>query len=151
VRGKHANAAKNRREREELEQRAATAERRAERLDEELAATKERYERRIAALQAEATQVAQERDAAVSPELEAERKAADHLRAELRDRARAVSWIDRLWKQTVASLPATLASEGLQPEQITRVMKTLVVDGKRAAFGLRADAYAGQQSERQRP
>lgn len=122
MRGKHANAAKNRRERAELEQRAETAERRAERLEKELTELRDVSRRQMSGLRTEATQARKDRDAAVAPALAqaeeqirslmAERDSAQQQQKDLHDR----------WQSFIKSIKGVLHGMGLTNTESMEVL-----------------------------
>jgi gas vesicle protein len=134
VRGKHANAAKNRREREELEQRAATAEQKVERLEKELADTREELARRVASFQQEIKGLVRDRDRAVSPQATKDHKLTHDLRRQVRELE-----ADGLkYRQICKGIPVLygrLRNEGLTEEQIFRAASGIFPTYK----GLRRD------------
>lgn len=130
MRGKHANAARNRREREELEQRAATAEHKVERLNKELADLREELTRRVAALQQENRDLARDRDRVVSPVALQEHKKVHELRKTVESMRATVRKHNELRSKLTTTLVVRLKSEGLSEQQIRRAFAGIVMETK---------------------
>ncbi|MFF5404572.1 hypothetical protein ACFY8K_16975 [Streptomyces misionensis] len=125
MRGKHGNAAKNRRDRAELEQRAETAEHRAERAEKELAKVKESLARQLVALQNENRQLAEDRDNATSPALQAEHARALRLMTDLGEAKRTTRFIQDAYERTAMTVDEVLEAAGYPAEHRLRVLEAL--------------------------
>lgn len=108
MRGKHGKSAQVRRDWTELEQRATSAEQRAERLEAELAKLQEASERRLVGLRSELAEAVKARDAAALPALTAAetqirelRKSGDALEARAKVAERRA---DQISKAALASI-----------------------------------------------
>ena len=126
MRGKHGAASANRREREELEQRAAKAEQRVERLESEAAELRERHARTISGLQAQLRAVTDERDNGVSPALDAAYAQIETGLIKVRDlNATLKDWengINRLKQNMIAAL----SDSGLPLQEIQEITGRLM-------------------------
>lgn len=141
MRGKHANAAKNRREREDLQQRSEAAEHRAERLAKEMAELRESSQRAISSLRGELAQARKDRDAAVAPRLEEAIKAAERLRKE-RDSARfAARDLPRRLDSAMRTCVPRLQEAGLTADQIAAVLTLFTKQVKADTFSLGAEVH----------
>ncbi|AQS70864.1 hypothetical protein [Streptomyces pactum] len=134
MRGKHANAARNRREREELEQRAATAEQKVERLERELTDTREELARRVASLQQEIRGLARDRERAVSPQATKDHKMTHDLRRTVESMRATVRKHNELCAKLTTTLVARLKNEGLSEQQIRRAFAGIVMEMKRDRY-----------------
>ncbi|GHJ21661.1 hypothetical protein [Streptomyces albus] len=131
MRGKHANAARNRRERVDLEQRAETAERLANKLNAELRELRTSSERRIDSLRAEVRQLVKDRANAVSPRLA---EAEERIRVLTAERDSAIA--DRKearkrWDALARNWVAVLEGMGLTgTEAVEALIASIEPDGK---------------------
>jgi len=130
VRGKHGNAAKNRRDRAELEQRAETAEHRAERAEKELSTLRESSERSVSALRSELSQARKDRDTAVAPAL-ADAEAQIRTLITQRDEAqRERKEVQERWERFLRTFRDVLADLGVgQAEAIEAILASVTPDG----------------------
>ncbi|MER5843187.1 hypothetical protein ABT099_23405 [Streptomyces prasinus] len=131
MRGKQGNAAKNRRDRTELEQRAVKAEQRAERLEKELVDLRESSQRRIGSLRVELGQALKERDLGAAPALS---KAEERIRALTEERDQIADQLklrDKRWHALDSNLRAVMRGMGLtDTEAIETLIAAYEPDGK---------------------
>lgn len=140
MRGKHASAAAGRRDRADLEQRAALAEHLGNRLQQELAAQRSESTRRITALQEQVRLAIAERDEVTSPAMRELRERHDRVRAE-RDHLRPLAQTySRKYGALINNIAAWLREEGMADAQVLRVMEKAQVHLKKDLFGLSVHA-----------
>jgi hypothetical protein len=137
VRGKHGNAAKNRRERAELEQHAESAERRAERAERELAELRASSQRLVTSLRAEVSAVRDERDRGVSPVLEAERERAEKLLNDLGSARSELAEADSLMRNYIRTVMEQIDAHCISPEQRKQMSSAVLRTMKEHKIGLR--------------
>lgn len=130
MRGKHAKASANRRERTELEQRATRAEQRADRLDKDLATIREDSKRQVDNLRVELRQALKDRDQAAAPALT---QAEERIRALMAERTEAVKQREQLqakWDAFVRNIKDVLSGMGLtNVEAMEVLLATIMPDG----------------------
>ena len=113
MRGKHANAAANRRAREELEQRATAAEHKAARLEKELAELREASQRQISGLRTELSGARADRDNAAAPALTQAEAKIRALMAERDEATQARDLTEEKWNACRGNLIRILKGMGL--------------------------------------
>jgi chromosome segregation ATPase len=124
MRGKHAKAAANRRDRAELEQRADKAEQRADRLEKDLAELRESSQRQISGLRSELSHALKARDQAASPAVaEAERKIRE-LKAERDAACDKLKSIQKKWNTLGGNIIGLLQGMGLKNTEAIEVLAT---------------------------
>lgn len=130
MRGKHANAAANRRERADLERRAETAERRATRAEKELAELRGSSQHSISTLRAELAQTRKDRDSTAAPALE---QAEEKIRTLMAQRDTAQQERERVqerWDHFLRNVVDVLAGMGLtQAEAHETILAAVTPDG----------------------
>lgn len=122
MRGKHGNAARGRRDRAELEQRALKAEHRSGRLEKELNELRQSGQREIEALRSKLSQAIKDRDHAAAPAL---MQAEAQIRSLMQERDRAVKdreSMQKKWNAAASNVVEILAGMGLTR---TEAMETL--------------------------
>lgn len=131
MRGKHGNAAQNRRDRAELEQRAEKAEQRAERLERELSHLRTSSQSQIEGLRNELSRARKDRDDAASPTL---LQAEERIRALMAERDHAVEQHKKhlkQWQNMTSNLQNVLKGMGLSAgESIEAIIAAIEPDGK---------------------
>lgn len=130
MRGKHGNAAQNRRARVELEQRAEKAERMVERLQGELDTLKSTSQSQIESLRGELARVRKDRDAAAAPALKQAEERIRTLMAERDEAIRKYEKVLKQWQRLTLNLMNVLKGMGLGPgEAIESIIAAIEPDG----------------------
>lgn len=122
MRGKHGNAAKNRHERAELEQRARTAERQVVRAETELADLRDSSQRSIEGLRGELSRARKDRDDAAGPALAQAEAQIRQLMAERDSAQQQYKQLYDKWQSFIRSVKDVLYGMGLTNVEAVEVL-----------------------------
>lgn len=133
MRGKHGNAAAGRRDRAELEDRATTAERRADKAEKAHADLKVTTDRQIAGLRADLAAARKERDDAAAPAVAAAEQQIRALMAEREAAEDARKNIQSKWNAATSNIIRVLKQMGLTNVEAMETLLASIMPGEPVA------------------
>lgn len=135
MKGKYTNAAERRRHLEDLTSRTEAAERKAAALEAELRDLRATSERQIGDLRSRLAELKQQRDAVMSPELDASQRRIGELREQLEARDYEIRGLKEAVDAIKSNVMKRFRSAGFDESEIAAIVKQVGVQGLMAEYG----------------